>query len=184
MKLAPVIERLNDLPSLARFGIVIGGYVIAIMVAMSVLAAHVSVTSVPDRDASSGMHAFGDALLFIFVFGAASVAPTGLALYFLRAARLFWWFVCLVAFAVAMTGLRSVMSVADFQSHASESLWSALAVPRIFVAPLLAALFAVSGMFAPCRMHRWGLFAASGIECAISVFGFVHWLLPIIFTKG
>ena len=51
------------------------------------------------------MYAFGDALLFVAVFGVLEVFPTGLALYFFRSSRWFWIALSITALAIAVTGL-------------------------------------------------------------------------------
>jgi len=118
---APIIARLNSLSRLAKTGTVIGGYVAAFALALIAVTVHVILTSGPDRDASSGMHAFGDALLFIFAFGVIATAPTALALYFLRTNRAFWSLISIAALAVSVTGLASAASIATSQANTSIS---------------------------------------------------------------
>jgi hypothetical protein len=76
------------------------------------------------------MYAFGDGLLFIFVFGGASALPTGVALYFLRKFNAFWLLLSIVALAVSATGLGAVVAIVDPYINASYGIWSALAVPE------------------------------------------------------
>ena len=90
---------------MAKVGLVLGGYVAAILSAFGVVLLYINQTNEPDRDASSGMYAFGDALLFIAVFGIVSTIPTGVALVFLRQSRKFWIAFCVVALIVACTSL-------------------------------------------------------------------------------
>ena len=68
---------------LVKFGMVIGGYVVACIVASA--AAYINQLLTPDAagQASAGMSAFSDLLLFIGLFGILALFPTGLALYFL-----------------------------------------------------------------------------------------------------
>jgi hypothetical protein len=63
---------------------VTAGYVAAFLMASAAVAIRVASTSGPDAQASSGMYAFGDALLFVAVCGVAALVPTGVALFFLR----------------------------------------------------------------------------------------------------
>ena len=58
--------------------------------ASAAVAVRIANTSGPDAQASAGMYAFGDGLLFIAVFSAVAIFPTGLALCFLRPCRWFW----------------------------------------------------------------------------------------------
>jgi hypothetical protein len=71
------------LSGLAKLGLVIGGYVAACLIASGVVYVWELFTQGPIAQASSGMYAFGDLLLFIGIFGVLALIPTGLALYFL-----------------------------------------------------------------------------------------------------
>ena len=74
--------------TIAKLGLVTGGYIVACVLASGVVYLYQLLTDTPVTQASSGMHAFGDLLLFIGVFGILALFPTGLALYFLiRAVR-------------------------------------------------------------------------------------------------
>ncbi len=66
-----------------KFALVVGGYVIACIVAWGVVYIWELFTQNAVAQASSGMYAFGDLLLFIVVFSLLALLPTGLALYFL-----------------------------------------------------------------------------------------------------
>lgn len=66
---------------LAKLGFVIGGYVVACLVAYG--AVYINDLFMDPAVASGGMSAFGDLILFVGVFGVLALFPTGLALYFL-----------------------------------------------------------------------------------------------------
>jgi hypothetical protein len=68
---------------LAKLGLVIGGYVAACLIASGVVYVWELFTQGPIAQASSGMYAFGDLLLFIGIFGVIAMIPTGVAIYFL-----------------------------------------------------------------------------------------------------
>ena len=61
-----------------KFGIVVAGYVAAGLAATATLEIRLLNTQGPDVQASAGMYAFGDLLLFLGVFGFAALFPTGL----------------------------------------------------------------------------------------------------------
>ena len=66
---------------LAKLGLVIGGYVAACLLASG--AVYVNGLSIQDpSQASAGMSAFGDSILFLGTFGGLALFPTGLAVYF------------------------------------------------------------------------------------------------------
>lgn len=64
-------------------GLVIGGYVAACLIAVGVVYIYEWFTQDAAAQASSGMYAFGDLILFVGVLGFLALFPTGLALYFL-----------------------------------------------------------------------------------------------------
>ncbi len=68
---------------LAKMGSVVGGYVAACLIASGIVYVREIFTQDTAAQASSGMYAFGDLLLFIGMFGIAALVPTGLAVYFL-----------------------------------------------------------------------------------------------------
>ena len=68
---------------LRKLRLVIGGYVAACLLASGVVYVYQLLTDNAVTQASSGMYAFGDLLLFVGMFGILALFPTGLALYFL-----------------------------------------------------------------------------------------------------
>jgi len=87
--------------------VIAGGYVAAFLLAFAAVAIRVATTSGPDAQASSGMYAFGDALLFVAVFAVTALAPTGAALFLLRPYPRFWAVLSTLGFAVAVTGVTA-----------------------------------------------------------------------------
>ena len=174
---------MKTLPALAKAGIVVGGYFAAILIAIGVVFIYINFTSGPDRDASSGMYAFGDSLLFIAVFGVVSTIPTGLTLVFLRQSWKFWILLCVVALVVASTSLAAIAVIMS-ESHKfmpSASLWPGLSAVRLFVSPFIAASVGLSALFAPEAGFRRYLFGAAAMEGVSSVYGFFHWYALLFF---
>ncbi len=68
---------------LAKLGLVLGGYVVACLIASVVVYVRGLFTQASTAQASSGMYAFGDLLLFLLIFFVLALIPTGLAAYFL-----------------------------------------------------------------------------------------------------
>src|SRR4030095_1382513 len=95
-------------PSL-KVSVIAGGYIAALLMAFAAVALHIATTSGPDAQASSGMYAFGDALLFVAVFAACALVPTGAALFFLRPYRHFWTVLSALGLAVAVTGVTAAI---------------------------------------------------------------------------
>lgn len=66
--------------SLKRFGLVIGEYGGACLIAGSAVYVNQLFTDCAASQASAGISAFGDLILFIVIFGTLSLFPTGAAL--------------------------------------------------------------------------------------------------------
>jgi hypothetical protein len=67
----------------AKIGLVIAGYVLACLAASGAVSVYQWFTQSAAAQASAGMFAFGDLLLFLFLFGIFALLPTGAGLYFL-----------------------------------------------------------------------------------------------------
>jgi hypothetical protein len=76
----------DRLKTLGKVGLVAGGYVLAAALAGVVVAVHAAATANDSRGAD-GMYAFGDVLLFLFVFGSLALIPSALAFYFIYVRR-------------------------------------------------------------------------------------------------
>jgi hypothetical protein len=66
-----------------KLGLVVGGYVLACLVAGGAMYVYEFLTQDTASQASAGMSAFGDLILFIGILGFLALFPTGLAFYFL-----------------------------------------------------------------------------------------------------
>lgn len=68
---------------LSKAGLVLGGYVLACLIAIGAVYVNGLFTQNAAAQASSGMSAFSDLILFVSVCGFLALIPTGLAVYFL-----------------------------------------------------------------------------------------------------
>jgi hypothetical protein len=169
-----------------KVGVVAVGYIAALLVASAAVGIRLANTSGPDAQASSGMYAAGDALLFVAVFGVAALLPTGAALLFLRPYRHFWTVLSAFSLCVAITGITAVALFA-ISRHAAPSplaTWAGLAVLRILVAPLLALTFLVCTILSPYFSPRLALLAATGMEAAVTAYGGFIWFVPLFFPRA
>jgi hypothetical protein len=66
-----------------KVAIVVGGYLLAFLMACAAVALHSAFTAESGSQASGGMSAFGDLVLFVAVFGVVALVPTGAAFSFL-----------------------------------------------------------------------------------------------------
>ena len=164
----------------AKVGLVVGGYVLAILFAWGTVAAYIALTDGPDRQASSGMYAFSDSLMFLALFGLAAIPPTGGALYFARPYHAFWRALSVAALVITATGLAAVAVLFAARIAGASAVvqsWSMYAVLRILVAPLLALAFLLSGLFSPLRPARIILWGATFIEAAAFTAVALTWLI-------
>ncbi len=88
-------------PFAARVAAVLGGYLVAALVA--VLVVRIAYARVPEDELAGGMAAFGMALLYLLAFGGLAMAHSGLLVYWLRGRVGLWW----LALGAAATALAS-----------------------------------------------------------------------------
>lgn len=159
-----------------------GGYGAAFLLASAAVAIRLAATSGPEAQASSGMYAFGDAVLFVVVFGVLALLPTAAALFFLRPHRRFWTVLAPAALALAATGLAAVLLFAAGRHATASALatWAAFSVLRILVAPLLVLATLLCAVLSPYRAPRRALLVASATEAAVSAYGGLVWFVPLL----
>jgi hypothetical protein len=163
---------------LAKVTLVGLGYIGALAIASAGVSLYIAATDSPDRDTYAAMFAFGDSLLFLGIFGVAAVVPTGAALYFLRPYRAFWRVLSIAAVGIATTGVAAFcvfLAMRKTDPNSVASVWPALAVLRVLVAPLFALAFLVSALFAPSRVPRNALLIATALEAFASLYYAVMW---------
>ena len=164
----------------AKAGIVVAGYVLAVAIATLVVRLYIAATSHVERQTYSGMTAFGDSLVFLAALGVAAVPATGAAFYFLRPYGRLWLALSVASLATAATAVVAVvLSIAPRVANIGSTLqaWSMAAPLRIFAAPLLGLFFLVAGLFAPTRPGRVCLLAAASIEFVAFASVFLTWVV-------
>lgn len=165
-----------------KVALIVGGYVAAFLVASAAVAIRMAATSGPDAQASGGMYAFGDSVVFVAVFGVLALVPTGGALYLLRPYRRFWMVLSLLCLAVAVTGPAAAILYAAGRQAAAPSplaIWVALSVLRILIAPLLALTFLVFALFTLDRSPRFVLLVATAMEAVVTAYAGAIWFVHV-----
>jgi hypothetical protein len=162
-----------------KAGVVAGGVVAAFLIALAVVALRVALTSGPAGQASSGMFAFGDALLFVGVFGAAALVPVAAGLFWLRPVRWFWMVLAGLSLGVTATSLVAavVFAAGTGTSTSPMAAWDGLALLRILAAPFLAFGFLVCAVISPHRSPRFLLLASTLVEAAVTLYAASVWLI-------
>ncbi len=147
--------------------LVVAGYAVALIAAAIVTQAHVQATSGPDAQASSGMMAFGDAVLFLGAFCVAALPATCAALLLLRPVPQFWRAsagIALVLAATALAALGLYLTAAPPAGGPSQSILVALAPLRLLLAPVLACASLLAAVFVPSPRVRWAFIGAATLE--------------------
>lgn len=162
----------NVMKSSSKVLLVLAGYLLAIVLALGVVGIHIALTNGPDSQASGGMYAFGDSILFLGVFVCAAMPASGAALYFLRPFHTLWHIGSVGALAISSTGIGAL---ATYLVPSRLSEWSHLSLLRLLLAPPLAMAFLLSALFAPTRATRIALLCA----CLIEIVVFVLWVALI-----
>lgn len=165
--------------SYAKTGTVLAGYAGAFAAALIAVEQRLRANA-GNPDAQGGMQAFGDGLLFLYVFGLVALLPTALALFYLRERQQFWRALSVGALALAATGLAAALVVLlshQPQFQAALMAPAMLCVLRLLLTPVLGATFVVCALFAPDARARWMLGGGAAIECAAGAAWFVSLLM-------
>jgi hypothetical protein len=169
----------------SKIGLVLGGFAVALGVAYALVYIRDLLTAGTDAQASQGMYAWGDFMLFVAAFSVTALIPTALTLYYLRPYPMVWTGLSILVLAVAITGpLGACLSAWTLTSTVRGSAWEmagGLGFLRAMGAPLLAMAFLTCAILAPSNKPRLAMLMATGLECAASAYFFVHlWLARAI----
>src|SRR5262245_21649985 len=174
-----------------KLGIVLTGYVLAFVISIFMTALADRQFSPEDNQEMGGMIAGGEVMYGGAVFVLASLALTGLGLWFLRPNRRFWSAFSSAGLWFAIVGLAAVLAGPATTGVAPpESLLVfvgvGLIVPIVHLLGLLQMLgsplwilsFALFAAVAPAPDLRRRMLAALVIEFAIAAYGVIHFLMP------
>jgi len=178
-------SRINAISLPSKISVVICGYIMALLAASAAVWVRMAFTDGPDAQASSGMYAFGDAVVFIGTFGLCALVPSGAALFLLRSCNRFWGILSLLGLVMGTTGIAAVIVFA-IGRHATGSplaIWAEFSVLRILGAPLLLLTFLVCALFSPHRPARIALIITVFIEGAVSAYGGIVWFAPLVLGR-
>ena len=165
---------------LMKVGIVLGGYALAILASIVVVAVYDRRFTPADNQSMGGMIAGGETILGAGVFALVSIAPTGFALWSLRRNRTAWSAFSIASLAFAVVGLAAVGAFITYPAAPAQGLFAMVtdltALAQMLGSPLWVAGFGVFALLAPARDLRWRLLAATGIEIVVGVCAFVHFV--------
>lgn len=165
----------------AKVGIICAGYLLAVLAGG--VAGHLynlRVSALP-YDTSGGMYAAGQFLSELSAFFVVALAPTLLALWFLRRNRRLWQAIAIGALGFATAGLLAVLMplVVRDTTRTPAMMWvELLSLAQLLGMPLWTVAFVLFAFLAPTRPARRVLVAAIGVELVIGVCAAFHWFVP------
>ena len=166
---------------LKKVGLVIGGYVTAIVAGDEAGRLYDARMAALPYDTSGGMYAGGQMMYSLAAFLLVSLVPTLLGLWFLRRHERFWNAVAVTSLVFASAGLLAVLMPLVFHTssrHITILLVGLLGLSQLLGVPLWFAAFTLFAFLAPTREARRNLIFAVGIEAVIGVCALVHWFAP------
>jgi hypothetical protein len=164
-----------------KIGIVIGGYVVAIVVAMLAGWLYDAHMARMPYDTSGGMYAEGETLTALPVFFLVALVPTLVGLWFVRRHTGFWNLVAMGSLAFAAVSLAAVlvtMKLGAASPNLGLMLLTLLGLTQLLGVPLFFLAFGLFSFFAPTPLARRRLRIAVALEAVIGVCAFLHWFVP------
>lgn len=142
------------------------GYLLAAILATAGVWLYHSLATLDPAEASGGMAAFGDLVLFMALFSLAALLPTAKILRLLRGCQAFWTGWSSLSLLVTATGVfmsALILAPGLVRAGAFPTLYM-LAPLRVLIAAPLAMIFTLSALVAPGVRARWVLLICTGIE--------------------
>jgi hypothetical protein len=165
----------------AKVGVVCAGYLLAFIAGG--VAGHLynaRVSALP-YDTSGGMYAAGESMSALGAFLVVALAPTSLALWFLRGNGKFWQAVALVSLGFAGAGLLAVLMPLVFHGASNNPVVLGIelfSLAHLLGMPLWTVAFVLFALLAPTRPARRLLVAAIGVELVVGLCAAIHWFVP------
>jgi len=163
-----------------KLAIVLAGYALALLVSFVAVAIYDRRFSPADNQAMGGMIAGGEMMYGCGVFLLAALAPSGLALWFLRRHRPSWSVFTIACLAFAVAGLIAILAMTVERGAPTRApllaLVSLFSLAQMLGSPLFIAGFGLFALLAPARDLRLRMLVAAGIEFVIAGCGLVYFL--------
>jgi hypothetical protein len=153
-----------------KVGIVLAGYVLAFIASVATVTIYDSHFTAADNQAMGGMIAGAELMYGTGMFLLVALAPTLLALWFMRKSRPAWSWFTGFGLAFAIVGLAAVFSTLAIREPPRAPLImlaSVIGVAQMLGSPLWIGGFALFAWLAPTRDLRWRMLFATAIEVAV-----------------
>ncbi|MGE3743646.1 MAG: hypothetical protein AB7I59_29580 [Geminicoccaceae bacterium] len=157
------------------------GYAVAAALGVAAVWLHGVLSRLPEPEATGGMAAFGDLVLFLAVFSVAAVPPTVMIMRHLAGIAAFWVVWACTGVFVALSGLvASAFIVLPELSRASHYPNVAMAAPlRILAGGPMFLAFALSAFFSPAGRCRAVFLGCAAVELVGSGAAIGKWALGL-----
>jgi hypothetical protein len=164
----------------AKWSIVIGGYVAAVVAAGVAGWLYNEHLETLPYDTSGGMYAGGEMLNSLAVFLVVALVPTLLGLWFVRGHAKFWNAVGVLSVGFAAVGLVAVFAATRgaITQNLALVLLSIFGLAQLLGVPFWLFAFVLFAFLAPTRLARRLMIAAIALELVIGVLAFLHWFVP------
>jgi hypothetical protein len=163
-----------------KIGIVLAGYVLAFIANVAFVASYDRHFTAADNQTSGGMIAGAELIYGTGVFLLVALAPTLLALWFMRKSRPVWSWFTGFGLAFAILGLPAVLSTLAIREPPRAPLImlaSVMGVAQMLGSPLWIGGFALFAWLAPARDLRRRMLFATAIEVAVGACAVGHFLM-------
>lgn len=163
----------------AKVGLVLGGYVLAVVAGAVAGYLYDRRLSALPYDTSGGMYAAGEAMAGLAAFLVVALVPTLLGLWFLRGNRTLWHGVAVASLGFAGAGLLAVLMTLASRGtprHPGLVLVDLFGLAQLLGMPIWTVGFVLFAFLAPTRPARRMLITAIGIELVIGIFSASHFL--------
>lgn len=165
----------------AKTGVVIGGYLLALVAGCGAMAGYQQRFSPADLQAMGGMIAGGEMLFGGAVLALVALVPTALALWFLRRRRGLWSALSLAGLAFAALGLAAAVMVLATRGSGPTRSAPVLAIELLGIvqmlgSPLWTSAFVLFALLAPAPDLRRRMFVAAAMEIVVALCALVHFL--------
>ena len=163
-----------------KIGIVLAGYGLAFIASVAFVAIYDRHFTFADNQTSGGMIAGAELMYGTGIFLLVALAPTSLALWFMRKSRPVWAWFTGFGLAFALLGLPAVLFTLTIREPPRAlpiQLASVIGVAQMLGSPLWVGGFALFAWLAPARDLRRGLLCAAAIEVAVAACAFGHFVM-------
>jgi len=163
-----------------KIGVVLAGYVLALVASMALVAIYDRHFTAADNQSSGGMIAGAELIYGTGNFLLVALAPTLLALWFMRTSRWVWAWFTGFGLAFAMLGLPAVLltlAIHEPPRAPLVQLASVIGVAQMLGSPLWIGGFAIFARLTPARDLRRRMLLATAIELAVGACGLVHFVM-------